>query len=164
MNYFCSRILRLLFLIIAGFCLVVPSYGQAVDPNFYSVITNNDYAVINASAVQADGKVVIAGAFGQANGFRQSGVARLLPNGKTDETFQPVGLTNGNYAGFVYDLKIQPDGKILIAGNLSSVNGQTRRGIARLNTDGSLDTVFAAVLTEIGYSLRLFRFDPRQIG
>ncbi|EKE67204.1 delta-60 repeat domain-containing protein, partial [Oceanibaculum indicum] len=36
----------------------------------------------------------------------------------------------------------QPDGKILIGGRFTSYDGTTRNRIARLNTDGSLDTSF----------------------
>lgn len=37
---------------------------------------------------------------------------------------------------------IQPDGKIIIVGDFTTVNGITRNHIARLNTDGTLDTSF----------------------
>ena len=45
----------------------------------------------------------------------------------------------------VYAMAVQPDGKILIGGNFNStVGGQVRNGIARLNPDGTLDTAFNA--------------------
>jgi uncharacterized delta-60 repeat protein len=37
---------------------------------------------------------------------------------------------------------VQPDGKILIGGYFRSVNNTPRSGIARLNTDGSVDSSF----------------------
>ena len=37
---------------------------------------------------------------------------------------------------------VQPDGKILIGGTFTSVLGVARNNIARLNTDGTLDTAF----------------------
>src|SRR5436853_6235113 len=37
---------------------------------------------------------------------------------------------------------VQPDGKILIGGAFTTVLGVARNNIARLNTDGTLDTVF----------------------
>jgi uncharacterized delta-60 repeat protein len=42
---------------------------------------------------------------------------------------------------------VQPDGRILIGGDFTTVNGTTRNRIARLNTDGTLDTTFANGLT-----------------
>lgn len=45
-------------------------------------------------------------------------------------------------AGTVKTIAVQPDGKILIGGIFALVNGEQRRGLARLNADGSLDTSF----------------------
>jgi hypothetical protein len=39
-------------------------------------------------------------------------------------------------------LALQPDGQLLIGGSFLSAGGQPRRGIARFNTDGSLDATF----------------------
>jgi uncharacterized delta-60 repeat protein len=55
-----------------------------------------------------------------------------------DASFAPV--LNGS----VSHMEILNDGKILIAGGFSSVNGVTRYKIARLNADGSLDESFNA--------------------
>lgn len=45
--------------------------------------------------------------------------------------------------GEVLATVIQPDGKIVIGGRFSSVNGIARNNIARLNGDGTLDRTFA---------------------
>jgi uncharacterized delta-60 repeat protein len=45
---------------------------------------------------------------------------------------------------YVYDAVIQPDGKALVIGEFTTVNGVPRQGIARLNHDGTLDTTFVA--------------------
>ncbi len=37
---------------------------------------------------------------------------------------------------------LQPDGKILTYGNFQVVNGEVKNGIARLNSDGSVDNSF----------------------
>ena len=37
---------------------------------------------------------------------------------------------------------VQPDGKIFIGGEFLTYNGQPRKFIARLNTDGSIDNSF----------------------
>src|SRR5438445_7875401 len=47
-----------------------------------------------------------------------------------------------NANGIVYVVVVQPDGKILIGGNFTTVAGVTRNHIARLNPDGTLDTAF----------------------
>jgi uncharacterized delta-60 repeat protein len=55
-----------------------------------------------------------------------------------DPTFQVQ--TDGN----VYTAVVQPDGKILIGGSFTQVNGVDRDYIARLNNNGTVDTTFDA--------------------
>lgn len=45
--------------------------------------------------------------------------------------------------GVVRAVAVQPDGKVVIGGEFSSVNGVPRNGLARLNADGTLDRNFA---------------------
>jgi hypothetical protein len=42
----------------------------------------------------------------------------------------------------VYALAVQADGKILVSGWFTTLGGQTRTGIGRLNANGTLDTGF----------------------
>jgi hypothetical protein len=44
----------------------------------------------------------------------------------------------------VYELTIEPDGKILAAGYFTAMNGQSNGHFTRLNIDGTLDTNFHA--------------------
>jgi len=90
-------------------------------------------------AVQADGKVLIGGAFTGVNGLRRDRIARLNPDGSLDETFLN-GLSGAN--GSVLCLAVQADGKVLVGGDFTTVNGVSRNRIARLNPDGSLDETF----------------------
>jgi uncharacterized delta-60 repeat protein len=48
--------------------------------------------------------------------------------------------------GRVYSLTVQPDGRIVIGGEFTTVNGVSRNFVARLNADGSLDTTFLSGL------------------
>src|SRR2546427_473223 len=41
---------------------------------------------------------------------------------------------------------LQPDGKILVGGNFTTLAGQTRNYLGRLNADGSADTNFDAAI------------------
>ena len=71
-------------------------------------------------------------------------VARLDLKGSIDPGFIPIQATNlYGWAG-VYDLVVQPDGKVLIAGGFKEINGVPRHGIARLEADGTLDVEFDA--------------------
>jgi uncharacterized delta-60 repeat protein len=50
---------------------------------------------------------------------------------------------NASPNGFVSTLASQPDGKVLVGGNFTAINGVARRYLARLNADGSVDGSFA---------------------
>lgn len=89
-------------------------------------------------AVQPDGKVVIGGKFGIVNGVSKTRVARLNYDGTIDETFQ-IGSGADNT---VSEVGLQSDGKVLIGGVFNNFNNITRKSIARLNSDGTLDTTF----------------------
>lgn len=90
-------------------------------------------------AVQADGRILVAGAFTRVNGARRGRLARLFPDGSLDRTFLEdlPGAT-----GWVRDVRPQADGTILVGGRLTRMNGHPCLGIARLGNDGALDPQF----------------------
>ncbi len=71
-------------------------------------------------------------------GVSRTRIARLNANGLLDTSFDPGFGADGP----VYALAMQPDGKILLAGDFLHVDGVSRIRVARLNADGSLDTDF----------------------
>lgn len=89
-------------------------------------------------AEQPDGKILVGGHF-QENGVAWNGIARLLPDGTHDDSFLK-GILGPE--GFVFRLALDADGKILVAGDFTLVNGIPRKYLARLNPDGSLDLSF----------------------
>jgi uncharacterized delta-60 repeat protein len=89
-------------------------------------------------ALQPDGKVLIGGAFTEVNGVARNRIARLNANGTLDAAFNPGTGTNGA----PLHLALQPDGKVLIGGEFTEVDGVARNRIARLNANGTLDTTF----------------------
>ncbi len=112
----------------------------SLDTTFLSsgVGANGDvFAVI----VQADGKIVICGDFTTVNGTARNRIARLNSDGTLDSSFLATG-SGANFA--VNSAVLQPDGKIVVGGRFTTVNGTTRNRIARLNSDGTLDTSFLA--------------------
>lgn len=92
------------------------------------------YAVV----AQADGRVILGGAFSRINGVYCPGIARLHKNGAVDLDFVARASVNGA----VYALALQTDGKIFVGGEFTSASGADRTRIARLNRDGSVDTAF----------------------
>ena len=115
----------------------------------------NANATVNSIAVQADGKILAGGSFttlapnGGATVTRNN-IARLETDGRLDQT---LNLTaDGPY---VLVTVVQPDGKILIGGNFTTVLGVARNNIARLNTDGTLDTAFNPNANNVVYAIAL---------
>jgi len=114
------------------------------DTTFNPSLTGFGYAA--AIARQTDGKTIAAGNFNFANGTARNNIARFNADGTLDTSFT-VGTgtsPDSNASNIVNALAVQPDGKILVGGLFNGYNGTTRRGIFRLNTDGSLDTAFNA--------------------
>lgn len=95
---------------------------------------------------QPNGKILIGGAFISAvNGVTRNLIARLNADGTLDTTFDP-NVTSATPAAInphgVERIVLQPDGKIIIGGAFDSVGGVTMNRMARLNSDGTLDTSF----------------------
>jgi uncharacterized delta-60 repeat protein/uncharacterized repeat protein (TIGR01451 family) len=114
----------------------------AVDASFDAggVISNS----VRAVALQADGKVVVGGAFtfvptGASNFVNY--LARLHVDGMVDTNFLGAGLAGVD--NFVYALAVQNDGRILAGGAFTSVNGATRNRIVRLDSTGAIDLNFS---------------------
>ena len=93
---------------------------------------------ITSIRLQSDSRILIGGAFSFYNGVQRNGIARLSADGALDPTFTPGLGANGT----VWAMAVQPDGKIIIGGEFTTVNGIVRPHVARLNADGSLDTTF----------------------
>jgi uncharacterized delta-60 repeat protein len=111
----------------------------SLDTNFVATTDGN----VNSFAVQPDGKVLIAGGFSTVNSQSRHGIARLNPNGSLDGAFQNgLGGANGYVACVAYD----PSGQVLVGGPFTTLNGVARTNVARLNSNGSLDTGFRADL------------------
>lgn len=101
-------------------------------------------------ALQSDGKVIAAGSL-PINGTTYQ-VARFLPSGAVDPTFTPVAVTysTASYATEINALVLQTDGKVLLGGYFDTVAGSTRRFLARLNSNGSLDSTLAPTSDSTG--------------
>jgi uncharacterized delta-60 repeat protein len=150
-------------------CVVVQSNGQVVvGGNFKnsSGVTGNNLMrlnadgtldtkfnpnpnnVVSAMALQPNGQIIVAGVFtsftpnGGSTTTNRNYIARLNADGSIDSTFDPN--PNNPIAAVV----LQSNGQILIGGNFTDLDqneGATsvaRFNLARLNTDGSVDTNF----------------------
>jgi uncharacterized delta-60 repeat protein len=110
------------------------------DASFATNIgTGFDFGSPETIAIQNDGKILCGGGFETFNGIQSFKIARLNIDGSFDNTFNiGTGFNNG-----VTSIEIQPsDGKIIAGGFFTLFNGESISRIARINTDGSLDTSF----------------------
>ncbi|MBI5772005.1 MAG: immunoglobulin domain-containing protein [Verrucomicrobia bacterium] len=99
---------------------------------------------VYAVAVQPDGKVVFGGEFSQVSGQTRNRIARVNSDGSLDTAFDPNVTYTDYYWTVVQSVAVQPDGKVVFGGRFSTVAGQTRNYLARVNADGTLDTAFNA--------------------
>jgi uncharacterized repeat protein (TIGR01451 family)/uncharacterized delta-60 repeat protein len=118
-----------------------PGYQGQLDPNFNvgQGVTSANGAV-RTLAVQPNNQVVLGGDFVAFNSAPYNHLVRLNVDGSVDSTFQPT--TGTNTTGSVRTLVVQPDGRILIGGLFTNVDGANFNYLARLNSDGSIDTNF----------------------
>lgn len=134
-----------------SFVLLRFNSDGSVDPTFGNggtVMTNinNDYDAAYALALQSDGKIVAAGKRGiQFNPTEQRkgnvALARYNPDGSLDTTFGNGGKVVNDFGqgleSYAIDVTIQPDGRIIIAGESAYAFL-----VARYNSNGTLDTTF----------------------
>ncbi|MDX2305551.1 MAG: T9SS type A sorting domain-containing protein [Microscillaceae bacterium] len=89
-----------------------------------------------------DGKILVGGVFTNYDGIMSKGIARLNADGSFDDSFGTDEKLSGVGIPGAKSFAIQSDGKILIGGFFKSYKGVARKGILRLNVDGSLDSSF----------------------
>jgi uncharacterized delta-60 repeat protein len=105
-----------------------------------TTISTNDQAF--AAAIQPDGKILAAG-----SGYSSFVLARYNPDGSLDNSFGNGGTTTalgGTSYGSAHAIRIQPDGKIVLAGYANDAAGNQRFALARFNSNGTLDSGFGS--------------------
>ncbi|HYJ06166.1 MAG TPA: delta-60 repeat domain-containing protein [Chthoniobacterales bacterium] len=121
----------------------------SIDASFNKTVLKSEIgATVQQIRLQPDGKILVAG-FVAASFGAGDGIFRLLPDGSIDATFSPITID-----GFLLVAVLQPDGRVLIAGDFGKVNGISHPGVARLNSDGSLDSSFQATGFTLGNAIR----------
>jgi uncharacterized repeat protein (TIGR01451 family)/uncharacterized delta-60 repeat protein len=93
-----------------------------------------------ALALQSNGMILAGGDFTYADNVPRNRIARLNPDGTLDTTFSSP--TTGILGGPIRTLVSQSDGRVLIGGFFTNVNGVVCNHFARLNYNGTLDTAF----------------------
>lgn len=132
----------LTFCITIFFVVVIRAQSGSIDSSFNTTDTglaNQGFSfVVNDMTIQSDGKIIVGGSFSNFNGTTTNYITRLNSDGTLDTTFN-IGTGANNP---IYCTAIQNDGKILIGGLFTLLNGTSINRIARLNTDGTIDNTF----------------------
>ena len=100
----------------------------------------------NKLILQPDGKILLLGnSWTELSTGYNITLVRYTASGALDTTFNGTGIVtrniNGTSSDYGADMALQPDGKIIVAGN-TSANSQDDFVLMRYNTDGTLDTSF----------------------
>lgn len=110
----------------------------SVDGSFTALIQDG---YVQSLVVTPQDQIVIGGGFTSINGYSRNYIARLNADGSVDTGFNP-GLGANEP---VTSVAVQPDGKVIISGGFYAVNNfSVPAGLARLNTNGTLDATFNA--------------------
>lgn len=120
-------------------------FGQNLNPadidpsfNLFNLPLENYFIdnEVNKSYVLNDGRILVL--------FGNNKLVKLNGN-LLDTSFSTgSGFNNPNNLVCIQDFIVQPNGKIIVSGNFSSVNGNTnKRFIVRLNEDGGIDNTFS---------------------
>ncbi len=104
---------------------------------------NNRSDAAFGAAIQADGRIVVAGVSGTSSSDKDFAVARYNADGSLDTSFDGDGraITDfGNLNDEAFSVAIAPSGKIVVGGTTSSRSGDF--AVARYLANGALDTTF----------------------
>jgi uncharacterized delta-60 repeat protein len=141
----------------AGFAVARYKADGSPDPSFdgdgvaSTSLDPPSFNSVSALAIQADGKIVLAGPHGASSGDYSVGLLRYNVDGSLDPTFGGDGKVDLDLFlelfGFPWsspilaiDLAIQADGRIVV-GKPDNLNDGAFQ-LARCNSDGSLDASF----------------------
>jgi len=99
-----------------------------------------------AIAIQSDGKIVVVGDY--YNVWKEDddwAVVRYTPDGTLDTAFAGKGYLTIDLGDIdqAWDVGIQPDGKIIIAGQTCNTSLKCKIALARYDDDGNLDPSFS---------------------
>lgn len=89
-----------------------------------------------------------AGHFGSVNG---NSISNIVHIGRSGELIEMAALqlkAPAPYVAVIYSLQTDRLGRIIIGGVFNEVNGQQRHGVARLESDGTLDLSFVPPLMD----------------
>ncbi len=125
----------------AGFGELDPDFGTGGIVTVDLGMLFDDFADVT---IQPDGRIIAVGTAATSGNPFMTTMVRLNEGGSLDTSFGDSGIRNITFGNFGSDggaVELQSDGKIIVAGASSNSTGRDVL-VARLNTDGDLDTTF----------------------
>jgi uncharacterized delta-60 repeat protein/uncharacterized repeat protein (TIGR01451 family) len=119
------------------------SSSGTFDPNFnLGVGVTGSNAAVHALAITPANQILAGGDFTSFDNQTHHHLVRLNVDGTLDTNFTAFDGVASDINGSVRAIVVQPDGRILIGGLFTTVNGKNFNYVARLNSDGTTDTNF----------------------
>ena len=123
------------------------TYG--IDPGFNSKTALGTSITVNDIEIQNDGMILVGNGITGTSG---NCLSRLTTSGALDGTFTRYTFTGSTGSDIVSDVVQQSDGKIIVSGRLTSINGSRYNSYARFNYDGTIDNTYYSGGTGTGFS------------
>lgn len=110
---------------------------QKTDSSF--VINGGANSTVRQINIQSNGKIILSGEFNAYQGTLANRIVRLNTNGIVDTSFHSGFASEGP----IRATALLPNDQLIIGGLFNSYNGTARKNIARINSNGTLDTSYA---------------------
>lgn len=133
-------------------CLIRVNANASVDLSFAD-LTWNPVAEIRCIAIRSDGKILIGGVFGSSTSYPVFGhLALLNATGSTAPCSTPNGPVNS--------ISVLADNTAIVAGEFSTLGGQTRHNIAKITANGIVVPSFGSSLFTCNGAIRCTVIQP----
>ncbi len=138
--------------------LVMLNADGTLNTSFNPEFITGTFDRVSAIAIQADGKIIVSGTFNTYGDIFPEHILRINADGSADPSFNTE--LGGLSSDIALDIVALDDGDILIGGSFDEVNGVEMNGIARLNSDGSLEETFISPFISGGTTINDIQLLP----
>lgn len=124
---------------------------------------------VTAMSRAPDGSLVVIGRFLLANGVPRKNVLRMSPSGQIDPDWNPSLHSSWNWGqtnGLMYGVVVGADGAVYVSGDFTSLGGQPRSGLAKIQAGGVglADPSWSADIGGNAYALALGEDQQLYVG
>lgn len=125
------------FILLFSFTQNAKAQLRKTDSTF--VINGGANSTVRHINIQSNGKIILTGEFNSYQGTLANRIVRLNTNGIVDTSFHSGFASEGP----IRATALLPNNQLIIGGLFNSYNGTARKNIARINSNGTLDTSYA---------------------